>query len=261
MSEYSEVRGGKLLLKGEKKKEKKKKDKHRKRQRDGTEKPAIDEDEITHGGWWAISSFSDISGSIAIEMAPYCYVKAVDNGLFILGEPHLRGEGPSPEEVLTAVRLSDTKIALKSGYGKYLKVGTTGVVTGRSDAIGGMEQWEPVFQDGKVALLGCNDCFLSWNDERNIVASSKTAQEREILKLRSVSQRVKSEKDDIPEEEKGNATECEINYVKKFQSFQDRKLRISKEDKSVLKKAKHQGNLHEVLLDRRAKMKSDKFCK
>jgi hypothetical protein len=56
------------------------------------------------------------------------------------------GEGPSPEEVLTAFKVSDMKVALKSGYGKYLRVDKDGTVTGRSDAVGPMEHWEPVFQ-------------------------------------------------------------------------------------------------------------------
>jgi len=57
------------------------------------------------------------------------------------------GEGPNAEEILTAVRVSDSLIALKSGYDKYLSVQTDGRVVGRSDAISGHEQWEPVFQD------------------------------------------------------------------------------------------------------------------
>lgn len=56
------------------------------------------------------------------------------------------GEGPSPEEVLTAITVNENKVAFKSGYGKYLGVNKEGSVIGRSDAIGSMEQWEPVFQ-------------------------------------------------------------------------------------------------------------------
>jgi len=63
------------------------------------------------------------------------------------------GEGPSPEEILTAVRVSGSVIALKSGYDKYLSVQTDGRVVGRSDAISGREQWEPVFQDVRSSVV------------------------------------------------------------------------------------------------------------
>lgn len=48
---------------------------------------------------------------------------------------------------------------------------------------------------------------------------------------------------------------------RKFQKFQDKKLRINKSDHSELEKAKTEGNLHETLLDRRSKMKADRYCK
>ena len=58
-----------------------------------------------------------------------------------------KGDGPEAEEILTAVKVNDTKIALKSGYGKYLSVEPGGTVTGKAEAIGVREQWEPVFQE------------------------------------------------------------------------------------------------------------------
>lgn len=41
-----------------------------------------------------------------------------------------------------------------------------------------------------------------------------------------------------------------ISNSKKFQSFQDRKLKVNPEDRSAVKRARVEGNLHEVLLDR-----------
>ena len=48
--------------------------------------------------------------------------------------------------MLLAIRVTESKIALKSGFEKYLRVDKDAVVRGISDAVGAMEQWEPVFQ-------------------------------------------------------------------------------------------------------------------
>lgn len=54
---------------------------------------------------------------------------------------------PDPTEIFTVVTLSDTKIAIKSGYGRYLGVDTAGEVVGKAEAVGPREQWEPVFEE------------------------------------------------------------------------------------------------------------------
>ncbi|XP_012280677.1 protein FRG1 homolog isoform X2 [Orussus abietinus] len=259
MSEYDKVRAGKLVLKGERTKSKKRK--HKKQgNREKCDNPK-DEDTTSHGGWWKVTSVPEITGTVAIEFVNRAYMKALDNGLFTLGAPHDEGEGPSPEEILTAFPISETKVALKSGYGKYLGVNKNGVVIGRSDAVGAMEQWEPIFQDGKLAILSNTGCFVSVTEEDDIVCQSTTAGPSEFLVLRSMTQRIQDPNKDIPVEEQGSLADVEVNYVRKFQKFQDKKLRINKGDHGQLVKAKQEGNLHEALLDRRSKMKADRYCK
>ena len=46
---------------------------------------------------------------------------------------------------------------------------------------------------------------------------------------------------------------------KKFQS--GKKVSVCSDSRGALKKAKMDGKLHEALLDRREKMKADRYCK
>ncbi|XP_041379346.1 protein FRG1-like [Gigantopelta aegis] len=65
----------------------------------------------------------------------------------------VKGEdGPDEAEIFTLVQLSENKIALKSGYGRYLGVNSAGEVIGKSEAVALREQWEPVFEDSRDGL-------------------------------------------------------------------------------------------------------------
>ncbi|CAF0715898.1 unnamed protein product [Adineta steineri] len=264
------VRGGKLSLKGVDDRSKKRK-KHSSSSSSKKQKPLNDNEEddgeqdyVQHGSWWKVSKFHEITGNVAIEFGTNSYAHSLDNGLFCVGPTRPFGEGPEQEQILTAIRISDNKVAFKSGFGKYLAINKNGLVIGRSDAIGMREHFEPVFENGNLALSACNDKFIRFNDEGDLVAMDDGATEVNFIQIRSNSKRI-LEKDqrqkELPAEEQGSIRETELNYVKKFQKFQDKKLRINQGDVNELVEAKKTGTLHEALLDRREQMKADRYCK
>ena len=111
-------------------------------------------------------------------------------------------------------------------------------------------------------MLGANNRFVGLDDEsESIVCGSQKAGEGEMVKIRTQAERDEDQKPVIPDEEQGNVGQIELNYVKKFQKFQDHKIKLCQEDRRELLKAKGEGALHEALLDRRAKMKADRYCK
>jgi len=244
-----------------------KKQKKQKRQKLSEEDQKIKEDFekdlASHGGWWSITKVEEAKGPIVIEMGKRVYVSCMDNGKFTLGVKHDSGAEPDITEQFTGVVLSNNKIALKTGFGKYLSVDHNSTVVGRSDAIASMEMWEPVFEQGKLALLAPNNRFMSWGEDGDMIATSESASKENFVKIRSNGERNKIDEKDLPPVEERNVDnmrECEVNYVKKFQSWKDGKLRLSAKDVEELDKAKDEGKLHNALLDRRAKMKSDRYC-
>lgn len=256
MSEYEKVKVSKLVLKGEKKVAKKRKKKTQK-----TPSETINPDTVKHGNWRKTTKPEELNGAVAIEIEDHTYVMALDNGLFVLGSPHNEGEGPSPEEILTAVFLNENKIALKSGYNKYISADEKGTVSGRADAIGPLEHWEPIFKEGKFALKGSNDKFLCLNPEIGRIVSDDDEDYPRYFFILTQTVHESNKPAVVNLDEQGSISQMEINYVKKFQKFQDKKLKICDEGYEKLKEAKLRGNFHETLLDRRSKMKADRYCK
>lgn len=65
----------------------------------------------------------------------------------LLTTDHFSDDPPEPQEVFTVVQVSETKIALRTAFGRYVSVSTSGELEGRAEAMGPREQWEPVFED------------------------------------------------------------------------------------------------------------------
>lgn len=71
---------------------KKRKHKHKdKKDRDEKRRLIVDEDAISNGGWWKVSKFEEITGSVALQFGKRSYIKSLDNGTFTLGAPHDEG--------------------------------------------------------------------------------------------------------------------------------------------------------------------------
>jgi len=112
-------------------------------------------------------------------------------------------------------------------------------------------------------LKASNGNYVSVNHEGDVVALLTEKKDLD-LQIRSLNKRniEKEKKKDVPDEEKAeDLRNVELNYVKKFQKFQDKKIKLSTEDTKELNEAKNAGILHEKLLDRREKMKADRYCK
>jgi protein FRG1 len=67
-----------------------------------------------------------------------------------------------------------------------------------------------------------------------------------------------------PDEDKQESGDCETSYLKMYQhsrvDTKNRMVNYDLNDKSAIKKSKEDGSLHETLLQRRVKKKSDKYC-
>ncbi|KAE9552787.1 hypothetical protein FO519_004004 [Halicephalobus sp. NKZ332] len=266
MSDYKNVRGGGLKLKkttifkADKKSSKKSKT-----------PVVVDQDQVNHGGWRRISDDVDLKGGVdvSIEMGSGNgrYVAAIDNGKFTVGPPRKIGEKPSPEEIFSLIKTpDDSKFSLKTGYGKYIGVDANGFLVAIADAIGARERFEAVFQDGLCAIQSVSSgLFLSLetNEEDLIMACSKKVKEYEVVNLRTQEARVEVP-DYTPMEDKQGAADCEMTYQQMYQHSRvvtkNRMINYDRNDKTSVRQAQQEGNLHETLLNRRAKMKSDKYC-
>lgn len=220
--------------------------------------------------WKHVCDIESIVGPVFFKACTGGLLKAFDNGKFSVGSDPFNDDGdyiPDNTELFNIVVISENRIAIKSPFNRYLGIDASGLVTGRSEASGVREQFEPVFQDGNLALIACNQRFITISSGQDtlasdgeVIATSETAVDREIFTLFCTKNTEKKINELETELLERDVIQIEKSYVKQFQSFQG-KNKLSSQHVNSLYNAQKMGQLHTALLDRRSKMKSDKFCK
>lgn len=104
-------------------------------------------------GWKIAHDILDLRGCVAIRWSDGRFVGARNSGAVELWTSE-DDPAPEPAQMFTLLRASDNQLAIKTGYGKFISPeGVDCKLRAVTEAVGLLEQWQPVFQDGKTALL------------------------------------------------------------------------------------------------------------
>ncbi|KAF9435772.1 hypothetical protein BGZ76_005559 [Entomortierella beljakovae] len=288
--EYT-AKKSKLSFKGESTKTKKKK-----RKAEGEAKE--DDGGSNAEGWVPVKSLSDIGGPLFLTFSsdPSTCVSIDDNSKVIMkplespededGKPITSNvpfdiaEPTKVNQVLVASLIPDSdRLTLKTFNGRYLSSDKFGIVSADSEAIGMQEEWTIIIkadsEEGGICLQNHYGKFLSVdevaaeeNRGKSLSSSSSGFQIRadsdvtgfcELFQAKiQAKYRKKAKKSgDV----KIATKDYEFEQSRKFQTWNHGRVIVSHEDVGDLKKAKKDGRFSEALLDRREKLKSDRYCK
>ncbi|OSX65141.1 hypothetical protein POSPLADRAFT_1038952 [Postia placenta MAD-698-R-SB12] len=285
MSSDDKVRPTKLKFKGEKTKKKRKRE-------DGEEGSSTSrrrrkEEEESPETWVLPESAHEIRGPTFImhpsDPSPICITYDSTRGRIVLhslDKDRTEGQEPvsfldrTPAEVsqvwvITRVAGSPT-INLRTGVGegKFLSCDKHGLVSADREARGPQEEWTPiVLPDGMVAFQNVYEKYLAVDE----VAGGTIAlrgdsdevgfAERFWVKIQSKYKREAHEEEKKRTEGVTDGMKVdEAGANKIYQAWGAGRSVVSVDDKKELKRARKEGRLAEALLDRRAKLKSDRFC-
>eukprot|EP00041_Stephanoeca_diplocostata_P042099 m.10213 g.10213 ORF g.10213 m.10213 type:complete len:275 (+) comp7256_c0_seq1:271-1095(+) len=269
---YTAVRSGSLKFKGQKKIKKKKK----KISSDASSESG-DKVETRHNAFWLVTSTDHLVGNVLVETQSGGYLTAIDDGTVTTALPrpadHSPENMPEPQDIMTIVKVSDTRVAFKTAYGRYISsVPDSGDVVAQTEAMGVREMWQPIMQsDGIIQFRSPDKKFLCASVPGQLAHAHSDSPSAQGVLFRIHSSGdiavTKPKKRGDYDIDGGSLKNMETNFVKKFQSYQNlcfkegSKVKVSAEDRKRLKSAKTSGKLHEELLDRRSKLKADRYCK
>ncbi|CAB4435420.1 hypothetical protein RhiirA5_358234 [Rhizophagus irregularis] len=262
MSEYKASKG-KLSFKGDRDKKKKKKRKA---------EESIEE-EGNQEGWVFAETQEDLIGPLFLifnsEPLSCLYCSEKDHSIGVQPLPPGKQLSTIEPEDIASVFIgsrivgSTDRISIKTFDEKYLASDKFGVITAEREAIGPQEEWTPIIKSDGIALQSIYEKYLSVDEIAdggyNLRADVETVGFCETWKIKCqarLRKKVKSTK-----KETKPISEYEIEQIKKYQTWGGGRVKTSKEEISELKKAKKEGNFAEALLDRREKVKADRYCK
>ncbi|KZS91060.1 hypothetical protein SISNIDRAFT_443439 [Sistotremastrum niveocremeum HHB9708] len=200
-------------------------------------------------------------------------IKEEDDGAGPSEGPSLLKHVPTDtSQVWVVTRIAgSTTINFRTGSadGKFLSCDAHGLVSADRDARGPQEEWTPVLvEGGMVAFMNVYEKYLSVDEVAGgtlqLRGDSETIgfRERFWVKVQSKYKREATEEERKKKEGetsgKRKIDEAETNRT--FHTWGAGRSVVSQEDTRALKKARKEGQLSEALLDRRAKLKSDRFC-
>ncbi|KAG0333671.1 hypothetical protein BG000_008978 [Podila horticola] len=279
MSDEYKVNKSKLSFKGESKTKKKKRK---------AEKPADEEDSNANAdGWVHVKALSDLGGPIFLTFSsdPPTSLSIDDKSKVIMrpiesdspsssSAPSLdQAEPTAVQQVFVATMIPDSdRMTLKASNGRYLSSDKFGIVSADTEAIGMQEEWTAILkpeENGGIALQSHYGKFLSVDEvaaERpgsslgfQIRADSEVIGFCELFQAKiQAKYRKKAKK---TKEVQIATKDYEFEQSRKFQTWNHGRVIVSEQDVKELDKAKKQGRFSEALLDRREKVKSDRYCK
>ncbi|KAI8831601.1 hypothetical protein BJ741DRAFT_616385 [Chytriomyces cf. hyalinus JEL632] len=196
-------------------------------------------------------------------------------------------------QVFLAARLptGESRISIKSAFDRYMSCDKFGVVTCDKEAVGPYEEWEVVKREDGFSLQSVvKNGFLSCEPDGleddavdqdkvkrdmsgksgfgvgggricgQIRADAESIGFKEVFQIRChLQNKVNANKKKKKEMEDLDAIAMDSDQLKKFQSYG--RMNMTGTEAKLLLKAQKQGNLNETLLERREKIKADRYCK
>ncbi|KAI9019780.1 FRG1-like family-domain-containing protein [Hyaloraphidium curvatum] len=240
--------------------------------------PAEHEADEPLEGWIDATSLDDVSGPVILLTSatdpPSFLCSSADSSLVSLRKmdpdvPIGAAEPDTVADVFVAKRVDPLRSALafKTPTGLHLGSDKFGIVAAEREAVGPTEEWTLVVREDGFALQNVYGNFLKADKDAAprgggaVRADSDSVGFAEVWRIRCQAQNRAANKKKKAAAEKEDLAALEEETIKQRHAWGMGRLKLPSGGVGELREAKKEGKLNEALLDRRVKMKSDKFAK